>query len=134
MGNVTITVGKLAIPIYLETKAKNLPMFAKNREHQCSSGRPYPNKAMLKVNRDEKVDKKYEVITLENEYLIIEILPESGVLTVFLWKNRGDISMNNNTVPATSYFASAYNYDSFGGYDHAKNAVQFRLAPSCISR
>lgn len=31
-----------------------------------------------------------------------------------------DISYHKNTVPATSYFAAASDYDFFGGYDHAK--------------
>ena len=31
-----------------------------------------------------------------------------------------DISYHKNTVPAMSYFASASDYDFFGGYDHAK--------------
>ncbi len=78
MKNVIATVGKLVIPTYLEPEAENMPMFAENRVHQRSSGRPYPNKVVLKVNREEKVDKEYEVVTLENEYLKIEILPEIG--------------------------------------------------------
>lgn len=78
MEQVIATVGKLVIPTYLEPEAENLPMFAENRVHQRSSGRPYPNKVVLKVNREEKVDKEYEVVTLENKYVKIEILPEIG--------------------------------------------------------
>ena len=53
-------------------------MFAENRVHQRTSGRPYPNKVVLKVNREEKIDKDYTAVVLENEYLKIEILPEIG--------------------------------------------------------
>ncbi len=78
MEKVIAKVSKLVIPTYLEPEAENLPMFAENRVHQRSSGRPYPNKVVLKINREEKVDKEYEVVILENEYLKIEILPEIG--------------------------------------------------------
>ena len=78
MDSVKCEVRKLVIPTYPEPKAEDLPMFAENRVHQRSSGRPYPNKVVLKVNREEKIDKEYTVVVLENEYLKIEILPEIG--------------------------------------------------------
>ena len=78
MNKATVTVGKSIIPTYHEPAAEEMPMFSENRVHQRSSGRPYPNKVVLKVNREEKVDKEYEVVTLENKYLKIEILPEIG--------------------------------------------------------
>ncbi len=78
MDNVIAKVETLIIPTYPEPEAENLPMFAENRVHQRSSGRPYPNKVVLKVNREEKVEKAYEVVVLENRYLKIEILPEIG--------------------------------------------------------
>lgn len=78
MNSVKCEVTKLVIPTYPEPKAEDLPMFAENRVHQRTSGNPYPNKVVLKVNRDEKQDKEYDVVLLENEYLKIEILPEIG--------------------------------------------------------
>ena len=78
MDSVKCEVTKLTIPTYPEPKAEDLPMFAENRVHQRTSGNPYPNKVVLKVNRDEKIDKEYDVVVLENEYLKIEILPEIG--------------------------------------------------------
>ena len=78
MDLVKCEVTKLVIPTYPEPAAEDLPMFAENRVHQRSSGNPYPNKVVLKVNRDEKQDKEYTVVVLENEYLKIEILPEIG--------------------------------------------------------
>ena len=78
MNSVKCEVRKLVIPTYPEPKAEDLPMFAENRVHQRTSGNPYPNKVVLKVNRDEKQDKEYDVVVLENEYLKIEILPEIG--------------------------------------------------------
>ncbi len=78
MDNVIAKVETLIIPTYPEPEAEKLPMFAENRVHQRSSGRPYPNKVVLKVNREEKIEKAYEVVVLENRYLKIEILPEIG--------------------------------------------------------
>ena len=40
-----------------EIKTEEMPMFAENRVHQRTSGRPYPNKVVLKVNREKKIDK-----------------------------------------------------------------------------
>lgn len=76
--SVKVSVSTTTIPTYEEPALEELPMFAENRVHQRSTGNPYPNKIVLKVNRKEKVDKKYTLITLENEYLQIQILPELG--------------------------------------------------------
>ncbi|MBQ3088448.1 MAG: DUF5107 domain-containing protein [Clostridia bacterium] len=78
MKMVVAEVEKLVIPTYPEPEKEQMPMFAENRVHQRSSGRPYPNKIVLKVNRDEKINKEYTVIRMENEYLSLYILPEIG--------------------------------------------------------
>lgn len=78
MNSVKCEIKKLVIPTYPEPSAEEMPMFAENRVHQRTSGRPYPNKVVLKVNREEKIDKEYTAVVLENEYLKIEILPEIG--------------------------------------------------------
>lgn len=77
-GKVTVTVSKLVIPTYPEPAAEEYPMFAENRVHQRSSGRPYPNKVVMQVDRSHKEDKAYTLVTLENKYVKIEILPEIG--------------------------------------------------------
>ncbi len=76
--SVKVSVSKVSIPTYTEPEREELPMFAENRVHQRSSGNPYPNKIVLKVNREQKVDKEYTLIKLENEYLELQILPEIG--------------------------------------------------------
>ena len=78
MEKVKVSVSKIVIPTYPEPPKEELPMFAENRVHQRSSGRPYPNKVVMQVNRDEKIDKEYTLVTLENRYVKIEILPEIG--------------------------------------------------------
>lgn len=69
---------KLIIPTYPEAPVEEMPMFAENRVHQRTSGNPYPNKVVLEVNREEKIDKEYTVVRLENEYISVLILPEIG--------------------------------------------------------
>ncbi len=78
MEKATVSVGSIVIPTYPEPKAEDMPMFAENRVHQRTSGRPYPNKVVLEVDRTHKEDKEYKLVTLENEYVTIEILPEIG--------------------------------------------------------
>lgn len=73
-----MAVEKLVLPTYPEPAAEEMPMFAENRVHQRSSGRPYPNKVVMEVERSEKIDKEYTVVRLENDYVCIEILPEIG--------------------------------------------------------
>ncbi len=78
MKHVAATVEKRIIPTYPEPDGESLPMFAENRVHQRSSGRPYPNRVVLRVNREATVEQTYEVVVLENEYLRVEILPAIG--------------------------------------------------------
>lgn len=78
MEKVKINVGTIIIPTYPEPAKEEMPMFAENRVHQRTSGRPYPNKVVLEVDRTHKEDKEYKLVTLENEYVKIEILPEIG--------------------------------------------------------
>ena len=78
MDKVKVIVGKIIIPTYPEPAAEEMPMFAENRVHQRTSGRPYPNKVVMQVDRTHKEDKEYTLVTLENEYVKIEILPEIG--------------------------------------------------------
>ena len=78
MKNAIVEIEKIVIPTYLEPEKEQMPMFAENRVHQRSSGRPYPNKIVLKVDRENRVDKEYTVIRMENEYISLYILPEIG--------------------------------------------------------
>lgn len=67
----------VTIPTYeVGTPDKN-PMFFEKRVYQGSSGAVYPNPVIEKIY-DEKVDKEYAAVFLENKYLKIMILPEIG--------------------------------------------------------
>ena len=68
---------KVIIPTYkIGTPDKN-PMFLEKRVYQGSSGVVYPHPIIDRV-LDEKEDKQYTAVYLENRYLKIMILPELG--------------------------------------------------------
>jgi hypothetical protein len=65
---------KITIPTYLTGEADKNPMFFEKRIYQGSSGVVYPNPVIEKIY-DEKIDKEYNAVFLENKYLKIMILP-----------------------------------------------------------
>ena len=65
-------------PAYNSPEAEEMPMFAENRVHQRSSGNPYPNKVVMRVDRSHREEKPFRVITLENEFIKVELMPELG--------------------------------------------------------
>ncbi len=53
------------------------PMFLEKRVYQGSSGVVYPHAVIEKIS-DEKINKSYQAVFMENEYIKIMILPELG--------------------------------------------------------
>ena len=74
---VKIREETVVIPTYEALAPNALPMFLDKRVYQGSSGRVYPHPVTDKVS-DEKTDKEYRAVFLENEYLTVMILPEIG--------------------------------------------------------
>ncbi len=68
---------KVIIPTYGIGKPEKNPMFLEKRVYQGSSGVVYPHPVIEKI-LDEKVDKEWNAIYLENQYLKIMMLPELG--------------------------------------------------------
>lgn len=68
---------KLVIPTYETGQPEKYPLFLEKRVYQGSSGAVYPNPVIEKIY-DDKVDKEWEVIYLENDYLKIMIIPALG--------------------------------------------------------
>ena len=68
---------KILIPTYGIGKPEKNPIFLEKRIYQGSSGVVYPHPVIEKI-LDEKFDKEYNAIFLENEYVKIMILPELG--------------------------------------------------------
>ena len=67
----------MTIPTYEVGKPEKNPMFLEKRVYQGSSGVVYPY-PVIETMSDEKVDKDYLAIWLENEYIIVMVLPELG--------------------------------------------------------
>ena len=65
------------IPTYGTGEPDKNPMFLEKRVYQGSSGKVYPYPVVDKI-LDEKEDKPYRAVFLENEYLKIMVLPELG--------------------------------------------------------
>ncbi len=68
---------KVIIPTYGVGKPEKNPMFLENRVYQGSSGVVYPHPVIEKI-LDEKEEKEYNAIFLENQYLKLMVLPELG--------------------------------------------------------
>lgn len=68
---------KVVIPTYEIGKAEKNPMFLEKRVYQGSSGRVYPYPVIESIS-DVAVDKSYEALFIENEYIKVMILPEIG--------------------------------------------------------
>ncbi|WP_173820298.1 DUF5107 domain-containing protein [Niastella vici] len=68
---------KVVIPTYETGEPDKNPMFFEKRVYQGSSGVVYPNPVIEKIY-DEKINKEYLGLFLENQYLKIMILPELG--------------------------------------------------------
>jgi tetratricopeptide (TPR) repeat protein len=77
--NRTVTAWheKVMIPTYGIGQPEKNPIFLEKRVYQGSSGAVYPHPVVEKIY-DEKFDKEYDAIFIENEYLKIMILPELG--------------------------------------------------------
>lgn len=68
---------KVLIPTYEVGKPEKNPIFLEKRVYQGSSGAVYPYPVIESIG-DEKVDKFYDAIFMENEYIEVMVLPELG--------------------------------------------------------
>ncbi|AXY78006.1 DUF5107 domain-containing protein [Paraflavitalea soli] len=75
--SVKAWVEKVTIPTYRIGEPEKNPMFLEKRVYQGSSGVVYPHPVIEKI-ADEKHDQEYTAVYLENEYLLIMVLPEIG--------------------------------------------------------
>lgn len=77
MEEVRVWQQQVTIPTYEIGKAEKAPIFLEKRVYQGSSGKVYPYPTIEKIS-DEKVDREYTAVWLENEYLKVMVLPELG--------------------------------------------------------
>lgn len=65
------------IPTYPVGKPEKNPMFIEKRVYQGSSGKIYPYATIESIG-DQKEERSYQAVMLENDYLKIMVLPELG--------------------------------------------------------
>ncbi len=100
--NVNAWVEKIIIPTYETGKSEKNPMFLEKRVYQGSSGVVYPHPVIESIS-NEKINKEYEAVFIENDYLKIMILPELGGRIQRAYdkiKNRDFIYYNQVIKPA----------------------------------
>ena len=73
----SVRVETVLIPTYGVGKADKNPMFLEKRVYQGSSGKVYPLPVIDKI-LDEKEEKPYTAVWLENDYIKVMVLPELG--------------------------------------------------------
>lgn len=77
MDTAKVWAEKVTIPTYEIGTAEKNPIFLDKRVYQGSCGKVYPYPTVEKIS-DEKTDKEYTAVWLENEYLKVMVLPELG--------------------------------------------------------
>lgn len=77
MSKASVWVEKVLIPTYGIGAPEKAPMFLEKRVYQGSCGKVYPYPTVESM-LDEKKDKEYTAVYLENEYIKIMVLPELG--------------------------------------------------------
>ncbi len=100
--SVKAWIEKVTIPTYGIGKPEKNPMFLEKRVYQGSSGVVYPHPVIEKI-LDQKEDKTYQAIYIENEYLKIMLLPELGGRVQMAWdksKQRHFVYYNQVIKPA----------------------------------
>ena len=74
---VVVREERVVITTYGVSEPDKNPLFLERRVYQGSSGKVYPFPVTEKI-LDEKKDKEYKAVFLENEYILVMILPELG--------------------------------------------------------
>lgn len=75
MSKVILRQEKVTIPTYEISEYDKNPMFLEKRVYQGSSGRVYPHPVCEGVS-DRKTNREYNAVFLENDYILVMILPE----------------------------------------------------------
>lgn len=99
MINSKVYEKKMIIPTYGVGKKEKNPMFFEKRVYQGSSGKVYPYPVIEKIY-DDKIDREYNAVILENEWLYVIVLPELGgrIYTAYDKTNGYDFVYHNRVI------------------------------------
>ncbi|MGW8314101.1 MAG: DUF5107 domain-containing protein [Bacteroidales bacterium] len=67
----------VVLPTYLVDEPDRIPRFYEGRAYQGAQGKVYPYPIYESLS-DTRVEKEYDMVFLENEYIRLELLPEIG--------------------------------------------------------
>jgi len=74
---VKVWTGEIPLPTYLPAAPDKNPMFLEKRVYQGSSGKVYPLPFTDRI-AEKPVDRKWQAVWIENEFLRVLVLPEIG--------------------------------------------------------
>ena len=74
---VTMTREQRTIPTYEPAPPNSLPFFLEKKAYQGATGKVYPLPYTDRLS-NTRINKDYDMIILENEYIQVELLPELG--------------------------------------------------------
>lgn len=99
MSNAKVYEKIMSIPTYGVGCEEKNPMFFEKRVYQGSSGKVYPYPVIEKIF-DEKQDKEYNAVILENDWLYVIVLPEIGgrIYTAYDKTNGYDFVYHNKVI------------------------------------
>lgn len=99
MSNAKVYEKIMTIPTYGVGIEEKNPMFFEKRVYQGSSGKVYPYPVIEKIY-DEKQDKEYKAVILENDWLYVIVLPEIGgrIYTAYDKTNGYDFVYHNKVI------------------------------------
>jgi len=96
--DVMVFLEKKVIPTYQPHEPNTLPMFIEKKAYQGATGRVYPIPYTDRLT-NKPIDKIYETLNLENEYISVMVLPEiGGRIQIGRDKINGYDFIYNNTV------------------------------------
>ena len=76
--SVKAAVEEWVIPTYDFMSPEEMPMFSETSNHQGTTGDPYPARVTSYVDGEHCSDKKWTVVTLENNYIRLAVIPDLG--------------------------------------------------------
>ena len=76
-GIVKVWKETIKLPTYEIGEEEKNPIFLEKRVYQGSSGKVYPLPVIDRIS-DEKADRTYRAVFLENDYIRVMVLPELG--------------------------------------------------------
>lgn len=131
--SVSVRVEQISLPTYLPAPPDKNPMFLEQRIYQGSSGKVYPLPFTDRIV-ERAVERKWNVIWLENEFLRVLVLPEiGGRIHAILDKTNGYDLIYRQRVIKPALFLQAQAHLGLGNKTTAVPSGPPARSESCTS-